>query len=336
MARAARAGDTVAHVHLSERGSFVREGGLLAVAQVLGLPSVATLHGAEFEPFARAHRRLVQTVLRQASVVVTLGPAMRDFIHAEVDDGLSIEVVPNPIEVGGPSDPAGDALPVAIFAGELGARKGVDILLRAWPAVRSLVPDAELIVCGPPGDVTGPRCLEGLRWLGLRQRDDVAGMLDNARVAVLPSRSEVMSMFLLEAMARARPVVTTPIGEHGWLVADGSGIMVPVGDVAALTGALVAYLSDPSSASASGAAARSLIEARHAGGVVAVELERIYDAIANSRRPLLCPRSRPAIRSRSPRASRVSGPAPRGAAPPGRRSLGGHRGRRGYDARRRS
>jgi hypothetical protein len=76
-ARAARrirrlTGDVVIHVHLSERGSFLREGALLTYGRRRGLHVAASLHGAEFVPFARRHPRLVSTVLRNAAVIAAL------------------------------------------------------------------------------------------------------------------------------------------------------------------------------------------------------------------------------------------------------------------------
>src|SRR6478609_5028807 len=50
--------ESVVHVHLSERGSFVREGIVLAYARRRALPVVATIHGADFLPFAGRHPRL--------------------------------------------------------------------------------------------------------------------------------------------------------------------------------------------------------------------------------------------------------------------------------------
>ena len=65
----------VAHVHLSERGSFLREGTLLALAHRRQLGTVATVHGASFGRFASRNRTLVEAVLRRAEVVTCLDRA---------------------------------------------------------------------------------------------------------------------------------------------------------------------------------------------------------------------------------------------------------------------
>ena len=65
------AGD-VAHIHLSEKGSFLREGLLVALAHRRGLVTVATIHGASFIPFAEKHPRLVVRCCARTSVICSI------------------------------------------------------------------------------------------------------------------------------------------------------------------------------------------------------------------------------------------------------------------------
>ncbi len=171
--------------------------------------------------------------------------------------------------------PAGDRPETVVFAGEVGRRKGVDVLLAAWPRVRAARPGARLVLAGPPGDVAPPP-LPGVDVLGARPRAAVGDLLAGARAAVLPSRAEVLPVFLLEAMAAARPVVATPVGEVAHLV-DGAGVLVRPGDPAALAGALVDVLTDPGLATARGEAGRRRVAGAHAPAAVAAELAALYD-----------------------------------------------------------
>ena len=82
LVRRDRSGASIAHLHLSERGSFVREGALAAIARRRGLAVVLSLHGRDFAEFARAHSRLVRSVLAQAHAVVPLGPTTADVAAA--------------------------------------------------------------------------------------------------------------------------------------------------------------------------------------------------------------------------------------------------------------
>lgn len=268
----ARSG-VVVHVHLSQRGSFVREGSLVWVARVLGHPTVASLHGSDFVGFYRRHRALVRGVLRGVDVVLVLGQRSRELVSEEFP-GVPCALVANPAERPGVTAPAGGRPPRAFFAGEVGRRKGVDVLLRAWGQVRARVPDAQLVVAGPAGDMTVVEGA-GVSWLGVLAREDVRAQLERSRLAVLPSRSEVQPMFLLEAMALARPVVATLVGEVAELVGD-AGILVPPEDVDALAEALTALLGDPARADALGGAGARRVQETHGPEAAAARLDAVY------------------------------------------------------------
>ncbi|MFN8037013.1 MAG: glycosyltransferase family 4 protein [Acidimicrobiia bacterium] len=269
--------DAVAQFHLSERGSFVREGALALEAKGLGLPVVITLHGAEFEPFLERHPHLTRRVLRLADAIVALGPRSAGVVERLVTPRTKVVVIPNPVDLPADVTPAGDQPPVACFAGEIGERKGVDVLLRAWDRVQRAMPSARLVVAGPPGDVA-PTERAGVTWLGPQPREEIERLLDGARVAVLPSRAEVMPMFLLEAFARGRPVVSTPVGEVESLV-GAEGTLVPVDDDDALACALLAMLEDPDAATAQGTIGRARAERLFSPAIVARELEALWDEV---------------------------------------------------------
>jgi glycosyltransferase involved in cell wall biosynthesis len=60
-----------------------------------------------------------------------------------------------------------------------------------------------------------------------------------ARALVLPSFAEGLPVVLMEALAMARPVITTQVAGIPELVRDGDcGWLVPAGDVAALAAAM--------------------------------------------------------------------------------------------------
>jgi hypothetical protein len=71
----------VAHIHLSERGSFLREGSLLALAHKRGLVTVATINGASFMPFARRYPWLVSSVLKRADLITCMDQEVLDLVR---------------------------------------------------------------------------------------------------------------------------------------------------------------------------------------------------------------------------------------------------------------
>jgi len=262
------------HVHLSEKGSFVREGGVVLAASRRGLPVVVTLHGANLKEFQASHPRVVAAVLSRADVIIALGPAFRQLLPQNLR--RKVVVVPKAATAPtGPAWAAGSNGPVALFAGAVGRRKGVDVLAQAWPLVREISPNARLEIAGPPDDVA-PAPVAGIEWLGSRPRDEIQRRLTACRLAVLPSRHEAMPMFLLEAMAAGRPVVSTPVGDIADLVAD-TGLIVEPGDVAGLAAALIRLLTEPDTASRLGTLARERVVSRYSLGAVAAQLEEVYD-----------------------------------------------------------
>ncbi len=77
-------------------------------------------------------------------------------------------------------------------------------------------------------------------------RRDIPRVLGQSDIFVLQSRWEGLPVSILEAMASGLPVVATEVGGIAELVADGrTGLLVPSGDVTALTAALTRLLDDP-------------------------------------------------------------------------------------------
>jgi glycosyltransferase involved in cell wall biosynthesis len=68
--------------------------------------------------------------------------------------------------------------------------------------------------------------------------------LDRSDVFVLPSRSEGLPHSVVEAMARALPVVATAVGGLPAFLRDGNGVLVPSGDPEAMARTLAELLDD--------------------------------------------------------------------------------------------
>jgi glycosyltransferase involved in cell wall biosynthesis len=146
--------------------------------------------------------------------------------------------------------------PLVVCVGRLSRQKGQDVLLRAWPTIRTRVPDARLVLVGDGPDDQRLRSLAtaGVEFVG--RRDDVPEWLAASDVVTLPSRWEGMSLSMLEAMALGRSVVATDVPGAREALSGGAGEVVPVDDERALADALVERLRDPSRVAAEGDAGR--------------------------------------------------------------------------------
>lgn len=267
----------VIHVHLSERGSFIREGALLVLARRRGLPTVVTIHGASFLPFARSRPRLAAGVLRHADLVTCLDPEVGDLVRT-MAPGARVEIVPNPVPLYSSIPPADQTAEVVFFAGEIGLRKGADVLCRAWETVVRERAEARCTLAGPRTDLE----IADLERLEIRPpvgREEMLELLATARVVALPSRAEGMPMTLTEAMSAGRPFVATPVGGIPELAGGGGGVLIPVGDADALARRLIELLADPALARRCGDQGRRFCAETRSVEVIDARLRDLYSSV---------------------------------------------------------
>jgi len=151
------------------------------------------------------------------------------------------------------------------------------------------LPDAMLVLAGRDlergGEYQDELERESER-LGIRERvefgfhEDVPGLLETLDVVALPSWTEGLPLVLLEAMARGRPVVATPVGGTPELVTDGeTGLLVPPRDPEALAEALRRVLDEPDLARRLGEAARARVAERFSAAEQERRMLEIYDDV---------------------------------------------------------
>lgn len=122
--------------------------------------------------------------------------------------------------------------------------KGVLAFCIAARQVRSWNPDVRFILAGPDGSGPGALTRHDLEpfagCVELRgDHDDVRPLFAEAHVAVLPSVREGMSRSLLEALANARPIITTNVpGCRETVDERVNGILVPPRDADSLAEAM--------------------------------------------------------------------------------------------------
>jgi phosphatidylinositol alpha-mannosyltransferase len=216
------------------------------------VPAVGTFHASGRVPAYVWLRPAVRAVARCLGLRTAVSPEARAL--AERWLGGACHVLPNGVEVERfakadpwpiPETPGGSGRAI-LFVGRHEPRKGLDVLLKAFG---NLDTDAVLWVAGegPQTAALAASAPSGVEWLGRISDEELARRLRTAAVFCAPSlHGESFGVVLLEAMAAGTPVVASDIAGYRDVARDGrEAVLVPPGDVAALTGALGRVLDDP-------------------------------------------------------------------------------------------
>jgi glycosyltransferase involved in cell wall biosynthesis len=106
----------------------------------------------------------------------------------------------------------------------------------------------------------------------------VARILAAADVFVLSSDREGLPIAVLEAMAAAKPVIATAVGDLPSVVGDGvTGRIVAPGDRAALAEAMIELLDDRARAAEMGAKAAQAARERYSVGAMLGKYLKLFD-----------------------------------------------------------
>lgn len=126
--------------------------------------------------------------------------------------------------------------PDVLFVGRWEPRKGVDVLMRAWPEVLAAMPQARLhlVGSGQPKGLAGP----GIQAHGHLPPTSLASLRKRCKIQVVPSRFESFGLVVLEAWAAGLVPVVSAGGALPEVVGD-AGMVVPVGDSTALSRTLL-------------------------------------------------------------------------------------------------
>jgi len=251
---------------------------VLALVELLEVPVTIVLHTVLPEPSAHQRSIIERLAATAHRVVAQSGVARARLLKGHDVDPGSVVV----IQHGAPANFVSEALPrspgrrpTILTWGLLGPGKGIEYAIDALAKLRDLDPLPRYVVLGETHPTivrdTGESYREslvaraearGVRDLvrfddGYRETAEILAEVRRADIVLLPylSRDQVVSGVLVEAIASAKPVVSTAFPHAVELLGQGSGIVVPHEDPGAITAALKTLLTDSAAAARAAAVA---------------------------------------------------------------------------------
>ena len=254
----------------------------LAIAEC---PIVVTCHAAGdlgWYPFAKL---VWGPVAGRIDYRIAVSEAARR--SAEPFVGGPFEVIPNGVDLPPRFDARGRSGNV-VFIGRNEQRKGLQVLLEAWPQVTERTGSRLRVVGADPLSVRwlarrSGFALDGVDLLGGLSEDELTAELEQASVLAAPALGgESFGMVLTRAFASATPAVASDIEGYRAVATPESAVLVPPGDADALAAALVEVLQDEPRRQALGEGARKVAE-QYSWGRIARRLAHIYEELASER-----------------------------------------------------
>lgn len=272
-AAAINAGDFDVACLQHEFGIFGGDAGdlILDLIAALDIPLVSTLHTVLDRPDP-AQRRVTMAILAASARVVVMAVKGRDIlIDVYGADPEKIVIIPHGIPDAAfeSSDAARLRLGLAdhkviLTFGLISPNKGIETMIAAMPAIVATAPDALYVVMGAThphlvrdaGEAYRDSLIARAAALGMEdnvlflnrfvERPELLDHIAACDVYVTPylGAAQLTSGTLAYSHGLGRPVVSTPYWHAAELLGDGSGVLVPFGDVTRLGSAVAALLRD--------------------------------------------------------------------------------------------
>ena len=271
---------------------------LASIADLAGVPHLVVTEHIAGHSHSEGQKSLKRKELARAEAVTVVCGAVADSLQRDYGVARArLRVVPNAAD---PPDEehewdasrkwrdqfgAVTRKPLFVSAARLEEQKGHDVFL---DALAQLVRKGVSFSAAIAGDGAMKEPLQRrAAMLGLEKRvqflgrlDDVGPLLTAADGVVLASRWEGLPLTLLEALARARPVVATRVGGIPDVIRDGeNGRLVPPDDAPALAAVLEEFAVKSDAALRLGRAGQRLVREQYTWERVVEQFELVYDEV---------------------------------------------------------
>jgi glycosyltransferase involved in cell wall biosynthesis len=232
--------------------SFVVEDSASRLAARTRTPVIFHLHGGGMPRFARRFRGWTCSVLRRATAIV----APSKYLARELEPIVGpIDVIPNVIELDSyPRRLRRSVRPRLLWMRAFHEVYNPVMAIEVLKCVQEVCPDATLVMAGQSkGSLT--EVVAAIRRLGLEDAVELPGFLDMRGKADAASRCDVFintthvdnaPVGVVEMCAFGLPVVSTSVGGVPDLLDHGqTALLVPDGDVRAMSDAIVRLVHEP-------------------------------------------------------------------------------------------
>jgi phosphatidyl-myo-inositol alpha-mannosyltransferase len=243
-------------------------------------PVVATFHASGQLAWTKLGMPLWGFLLDRIDLRIAVSEAARNSAQAYAPG--EYEIVPNGVLIPPQADP-GERSNTVVFVGRQEQRKGLPVLLRAWPDIHARTAARLRVVGADPlavrllmarGGVPGT----GIDVLGFLSQDELTEELLAAKVMAAPSLGgESFGMVLTRAFACATAVVASDIPGYRDVMTEDAGLLVPPGDAGALADALVELLGNEQRRRILGANARLVAQEHYSWDRIARRLLSLYE-----------------------------------------------------------
>lgn len=278
----------VVHIHMSNGGSFYRKSIIVMVGKMVRVSIILHIHAASFDEFYnhnKFQKSYCRYILNSVDTVVVLSQEWKNYFSTIVPSG-KIEILYNGVFKMEEPISRNNAIPICLFLGRLGERKGTYDLLLAIRNLREKGVACKFLLAGD-GEITEVKqiiqnygiedMVDVLGWINVQEKEDLLRSVD---MLVLPSYNEGLPMAILEAMNFSLPVISTYVGGIPEVIQHGeNGYLIEPGDIQELTKSLEMLLNDKNAIIAMGEKNRALIHQQFDINRLMNELSHLYQRL---------------------------------------------------------
>ena len=248
-------GIKIVHIHGASRKSFVRKSIIIRFAKLMRRKVIFHCHGGEFKSYvAEAGESKVLNVLSKCDAIVVLSQKWVDYFKGDL--GLkNVFVINNIVE---PAQLFDENLKPTkelklLFLGAICDNKGIFDLLDVIATNKAEFIGRIKLYIGGNGEVerlqsviSQKQLAEIVEYVGWVTGEDKNRLLKDCDIVMLPSYIEGLPITLLEAMAYAKPSITTNVGGIPEVIESSkNGVIITPGDKKALYEAIRLFMDNP-------------------------------------------------------------------------------------------